>query len=91
MTIFGNTQFHPLSNILLEIPWKMLLEYILTILKKLKRNNQPPSSTIAWTEKDNLSVYNKSTAYPASYHSFLNKRGTYPNNDIPKYVSNQHN
>ena len=38
MTIFGNTRFHGLCNILLESPWKMFLEYILTILKIYARN-----------------------------------------------------
>ena len=40
MTIFGNIQFHALCNILLENPWKMLVEYILTILIKYARNFQ---------------------------------------------------
>ena len=38
MTIFGNTKFHALWNILLENPGKMLLKYILTILIKYARN-----------------------------------------------------
>ena len=64
-------------NSISESPWKMLLEYKLTVLKKYARNFNdirrtfsqeiinPPSSTIAW-KKDTLSVYNINTAYPAS-------------------------
>ena len=36
MTIFGDTQFHALRNILLEITWKMLLEYIINHFEKIR-------------------------------------------------------